>query len=143
MARLEITDRRLTVELEWWEKLAAHRSDLSVPLRAVTGVEVLEDVFADPAVARGERVPATRIRGVTVTGTFDAPDAPDAGPVFAVCHGTTGRPRPGVAVDLEGVTVGRIVVSTPDAEEYAQRLRELAGLADADADATDVDGGEE
>lgn len=125
MADIVAHPDRVTVELEWWEKIAAHRSDLTVPLRSVAGIDCLEDVFDDPAVAAGERAPATRIRGVTVTGTLDDPDGP--GTVFAVCHGSTGN-TPGVAIRLTNATVERIVVSHSHPGDVVARLCALTGL---------------
>ncbi|AIG63595.1 hypothetical protein CATYP_01640 [Corynebacterium atypicum] len=127
MADLIANAHRLTVYLEWWEKLAAHRSNLTVPLRAIRKVELVEDVFDDAAVAAGERIPATRIRGITVTGTLDDPLT--GGAVFAVCHAGGGSTsRHGVNVVLSGATVERIIISHADAEGLVERLKELTGL---------------
>lgn len=123
---LRIHNRQVTIELDWWEKLAAHRSHLTVPLRAITEVQAVPDVFALPDIASGDRDQATRIRGITATGTLEREEpAPGAGSVgsvtFAVCHGST--PRPGLIIDLQGCTVDRIVMSTWLAESEAEKLR--------------------
>ena len=46
MAVLKINDRQVTVLLDWWEKLAARRSHLTIPTRAIAAVEVVEDACA-------------------------------------------------------------------------------------------------
>lgn len=123
MAVLKITDRQVTVALDWWEKLAARRSDLTVPTRAITGVSVVDDACGTArAVPAGRHVPGTRIRGVTSTGTFTAADGTGES-TFAVCHGK----GPGIVLELESATVKRIIISTPQAQAYARELSLLAG----------------
>lgn len=125
MAYLQITDTQVTITLDWWEKLAAHRSHLTVPMRAVVGARVVEDVFELPEIrsaaqASGPGVSATRIKGLTTTGTFHTPQ----GTVFAVCHsgaGTKGG-RAGLVISLDKATVDYIVVTTPLARCYAAQL---------------------
>lgn len=123
MAVLKITDRQVTVALDWWEKLAARRSHLTIPTRVITGVSVIEDACGlAHAVPARRRVPGTRIRGVTNTGTFTAVDGTGAS-TFAVCHGN----GPGIVLELESATVNRIIISTPNAEDYARELSQLVG----------------
>ncbi|QGU03665.1 hypothetical protein [Corynebacterium comes] len=123
MAVLKITDRQVTVSLDWWEKLAARRSNFTIPTRAITGVSVVEDACSTAmAVPSGRRAPGTRIRGVTNTGTFMAADGTGAS-TFAVCHGK-GR---GIILELKSATVTRIIISTPNAEDYARELSLLVG----------------
>lgn len=117
MARLSIHDDRVTVTLSWWEKLSAHRSHLTIPLRVIKNVEVVPD--ASRAVAPGRRTAATRIKGVTATGTWDAMDG-SRKRTFVVAH----RRWPGIALDLEGATYDRIVISTTNADVYARQLHE-------------------
>ncbi|MDK8450345.1 hypothetical protein [Corynebacterium mastitidis] len=125
MAYLQITGQQVTVTLDWWEKLAAHRSHLTIPLRAIVSARAVGDVFALPEIrsaarASGPGVSATRIRGVTTTGTFDTPE----GTIFAVCHAGGGARggREGLVLELDKATVDYIVVTTPQARRYAQRL---------------------
>ncbi|KQB87302.1 hypothetical protein [Corynebacterium lowii] len=129
MAYLQITDKQVTITLDWWEKLAAHRSHLTIPLRAVTNARAVEDVFALPEIhaaaqASGSAASATRIKGLTTTGTFQTPQ----GKIFAVCHagsgGRSGRSgREGLVLTLDKATVDYIVVTTPLARRYAEQLQ--------------------
>ncbi|MGD7003109.1 hypothetical protein [Corynebacterium halotolerans] len=119
MAVLKITDHRVTVELDWWEKLVARRSHLTVPRRAIESVEVVED--ASDAAGEGRRVSATRVRGLTYTGTVSAEDGSRSSS-FLVCHGR----GPGIVLQLRNVTLDRIVISTPAAHSYAAQLGGVA-----------------
>ncbi len=121
MAVLKITDRQVTVSLDWWEKIVARRSHLTIPTRVITDVRVVEDAWSlAAAVPVHKRAPGTRIRGLTNTGTFTARDGSGAS-TFAVCHGR----RPGILIDLESATVNRIIISTPLAGKYAEQLAEV------------------
>lgn len=119
MAVLNITDQRVTVELGWWEKLAARRSHLTVPRRAIESVQVVED--ASDAAGWGRRVSATRVRGLTFTGTISTEDGTRLSS-FLVCH----RRGPGIVLQLRNATLDRIVISTPAAYDYAARLGAMA-----------------
>lgn len=121
MAVLKITDRQVTVTLDWWEKIAARRSHFTIPTRVITDVRVVDDAcsLASSVPAR-RRAPGTRIRGVTSTGTFTANDGTGA-KTFAVCHGR----GPGILIDLRSATVNRIIISTPKAGEYAAELENV------------------
>lgn len=123
MATLHITDKKVIVELDWWEKLAAHRSHLTIPTRTVVRSEAVDDVFALPYIAQGKREPATRIKGVTSTGTY----LQDGDSIFAVCHGSS--PKPGIVIELRGATVERIVVSTPSLEQARDYVAALGAVA--------------
>ncbi|WPF66395.1 MULTISPECIES: hypothetical protein [unclassified Corynebacterium] len=125
MAYLQITDTQVTITLDWWEKIAAHRSHLTVPVRAIVGARAVDDVFALPEIksaaqASGPGVSATRIKGLTTTGTFHTPQ----GTVFAVCHSGSGAKggRAGLVIALDKATVDYIVVTTPLARRYAAQL---------------------
>lgn len=121
MAVLKISDRQVTVALDWWEKLAARRSHFTIPTRVITGVSVVDDACGlARAVPAGRRAPGTRIRGVTNTGTFTAADGTGAS-TFAVCHGS----GPGIILELKSATVNRIIISTPLAGKYAEQLAEI------------------
>ncbi|GAB2501987.1 hypothetical protein CATRI_01620 [Corynebacterium atrinae] len=118
MAELQIDERQVTVTLNWWEKIAAHRSHLTVPARAISGVRVVDDALAfATALERHRHAPGTRVKGVTDTGTFVTRDGSRAS-VLSVCHGT----GPGVVIDLSSGTISRIIISTTQAEEYAKQL---------------------
>lgn len=119
MAVLNITDKRVTVELDWWEKLAARRSHLTVPRRAVESVYVVDDAFG--AAGEGRRLSATRLRGLTFTGTISAEDGSRVSS-FLACH----RRGPGIVLQLRDATLDRIVISTPAAAHYAEQLGGVA-----------------
>lgn len=121
MAVLKITDRQVTVALDWWEKIAARRSHLTIPTRKIAGFTVVEDACGLASqVPAHKRAPGTRIRGVTSTGTFTANDGTGEC-TFAVCHGS----GPGLIIDLTSATVNRIIISTPRAEDYARELEKV------------------
>lgn len=102
------------VTLSSWERVAAMRREVSVPLAAVSGV------CADPdpwSAVRGMRVAGTGIPGVAVYGvrrlTGDRPD-------FAAVHGR----GPAVRVELTPVARYRrllVTVADPDATVAAVR----------------------
>ncbi|MBZ8177633.1 hypothetical protein GP475_01915 [Corynebacterium poyangense] len=115
MANLHITEHACTVELNWWEKLAARRSDLTIPVRVVRNVELLPDV--SDVVAELRRSPGIRVSGLTSIGTFWAEDG-SRKKTFAVCHGRRG----GLLLALEGATFDQIVLSTDSARHYSAQL---------------------
>lgn len=118
MAVLKITDRQVTVSLDWWEKIVARRSHLTIPTRVITDVRVVEDACSlASSVPAHRRAPGTRIRGVTSTGTFTSADG-TGDQTFVVCHGS----GPGILLDLKSATVNRIIISTPNAGVYAREL---------------------
>lgn len=120
MAQISISDRRLSVTLDWWEKIVARRSHFVIPLRVISSVDVVDNAQEASRQVRGEgerRQSATRIPGVTTTGTFAAVDGSER-KTFVVCH----REGPGIVLDLTGATVDRIIISTPHAEYYAAEL---------------------
>ncbi|QGU06351.1 hypothetical protein COCCU_01960 [Corynebacterium occultum] len=115
MAELKITEQRVTVELDWWEKVVARRSHLTVPRRAIQAVTLVDD--ACTAVGEGRRVSATRVRGLTYTGTITTEDGSRSSS-FVACHGR----GPGIVLELKDVTLDRIVISTAAAHRYAALL---------------------
>lgn len=118
MAELIITNKNLTVRLAWWEKLGARRSHLTVPLRAIRTIEVVEDAYA--FAHRLGRGSVTHIPGTFVAGTRALePTTPHSREsVFSVCL----RKSPGLVIDLDNVSIDRIIISTPNAREYASQL---------------------
>ncbi|WIM68016.1 hypothetical protein QP027_01040 [Corynebacterium breve] len=116
MAQFSIKHDRLTVTLRWWEKLAARRSHLTIPLRAIRGVSCVADPLTELGV--GQRHGATHIPGWTYTGTMSQDPG---GRVLAVCH----RKGPGIVLELADATYSKIVISTPHASEYAQKLQKI------------------
>lgn len=118
MADLAITDDRLTVTLDWWEKLAAGRSHFTLPLRTIVGVSVCPSVIAAAGVAQGgeRRLQAVRIPGLITSGTY-ANDGTGSR-TFLVSR----RDGPGIVLDLKGATVDRVIITTPHAEMYAEEI---------------------
>lgn len=115
MASFEFSPEHLTLRLSWWEKIAARRSNLTVPRRAVNDVRAVSNVFDLPDLqetnTRGQQ--ATHVRRLLATGTLDGTEA---GPVFVLCHRrgiTRAEQQPGLVIDLEGATIGRIIVTGP------------------------------
>ncbi|WP_018297850.1 hypothetical protein [Corynebacterium lubricantis] len=116
MASLSISDDRLTVTLDWWEKIVARRSHLTIPLRSITSVTCVENTRA--ALGRGKRTSATNIPRLTYAGTMNR-DIDDR--VLAICH----RHSAGIMIELKDATYSAIFLSTPNAKEYAAKLESL------------------
>ncbi|BAC17247.1 hypothetical protein HMPREF0290_2944 [Corynebacterium efficiens YS-314] len=118
MAELKITQKHLTIHLSWWEKIGARRSHLTVPLRAIRDIQVVDDALGsvEASGARG----LTRIPGLFVAGTHTSERDEESNHenVFSVCR----RKDPGLVIELDKVSIGRIVVSTQDARRYASEL---------------------
>jgi hypothetical protein len=114
MAVLEVHQDALVVTLSGWERVAAMKREVRVPLAAVRGV------CADPdpwSAVRGMRVAGTGIPGVAVYGvrrmTGDRPD-------FAAVHGR----GPAVRVELTtGARYRRLLVTVADPDATVAALR--------------------
>ena len=122
VAELKITKKHLTVHLSWWEKIGARRSHLTVPLRAIRNIEGVDNVIdsVDYRSAPGGSRGLTRIPGLFVAGTraCEIRAQEDHEHEFSVCR----RNNPGLVIELDNVSIGRIVVSTQNAERYASEL---------------------
>ena len=118
MAELKITQKHLTIHLSWWEKIGARRSHLTVPLRAIRDIQVVDDALGsvEATGARG----LMRIPGLFVAGTHTSERDEESNHenIFSVCR----RKDPGLVIELDTVSIGRIVVSTQDARRYASEL---------------------
>jgi hypothetical protein len=119
MAALVVEGDELVVRMSGWERAAAFRGDVRVPLAAVRSV-VLEP---DPWHAlRGIRAPGTGWPGVIAYGvrriTGDRPD-------FAAVL----RRRPTVLVELDPpAEFARLLISVADGESTVAAVRAAAGL---------------
>ncbi|AKK10269.1 hypothetical protein [Corynebacterium uterequi] len=113
MARLDITEDRVRVHLDWWEKLLMHRSHLTIPLRSVAEVQFLADTARVVEGMVFEQ--STRIPGVTVSGVTREAGGRRS---FVVSH----RGQPGIEIQLRSVTFDRIIVSSSAADEYVREL---------------------
>ncbi|RNE48956.1 hypothetical protein [Corynebacterium alimapuense] len=123
MAKIQITEQQVTIRLDWWEKISARRSHLSVPIRAITGVSVVADA-CEVAGALKKAAGGTQARPNDVTGTINTTTAEgDVDSTFSACHGH----GPGIVLDLDSATVNHIIISTSEAEHYAQQLTQYIG----------------
>ncbi|MGW4893152.1 hypothetical protein ACWEQL_12935 [Kitasatospora sp. NPDC004240] len=118
MARLVVEGEELVVRLARWERLAAGRGGVRVPLTAVVRVTVERDWWR---ALRGVRGRGTWIPGALSLGSRPQPEGQD----FAAV-----RPRrPVVCVDLRRpAPFVRLAVTDPDPEATARTIRAAAGL---------------
>lgn len=122
MARILAKGEHLIVRLSWWEKAAARRGDVRVPLAAVCRVTIEPDWWR---ALRGSPRRGVWIPGGLYLGTRDHQGGTDFTAV-----------RPGnavVCVELRpGARFSLLAVSVPDtAEAKAQWLRHLAPETDS------------
>lgn len=118
MARLVVKGEDLIVRLPWWEKAAARRRDVHVPLSAVHQVTIEPDWWR---ALRGERGRGTWIPGVLSLGTRRHPHGKD----FAAVRAR----RPVVRVELRHPSpYARLAVTHPDPEAVAHAVRTAAGI---------------
>jgi hypothetical protein len=105
VAVLAVYRDSLVVKLSLWERVAAFRGDVTVPLSAVSSIAV-EDRPWDAL--RGFRAPGTGVPGVIAYGTrLVTGGAPD----FAALHGR----GPAVRVELApGAPFGRLLITVED-----------------------------
>ena len=114
MATLEVHGDELVVSLSPWERVAAMRREVRVPLGSV------RSICADPdpwSALRGVRAPGTGVPGVVAYGvrrlTGSAPD-------FAAVHGR----GPAVRVDLApNAPFSRLVITVDDARSTVEAVR--------------------
>jgi hypothetical protein len=112
MSAVHINSSELTVELTRAEKVAGLRGDVTVPLTAITAVEV---VPAALAAARGLRAPGLSLPGARKIGTWRT----KAGAEFVVAR----RGQAGVRMTLTGHKFASVLVGDGDAEGLAARIR--------------------
>ncbi|ALC04920.1 hypothetical protein CDES_02300 [Corynebacterium deserti GIMN1.010] len=124
MAELKIDNRSVTVRLSWWEKLSARRSHLTIPRRAIRNIEVIDNAISsvDHPLKRASRL---RIPGFFVAGTHayttEVLDEACQEHEFSMCR----KNVPGLVIELENISIDRIVISTPNAYQYAEELSVL------------------
>ena len=111
MPRLELSDTDLRVHLNAWEKLAALRGDLRIPLGEVRGATE-DDGFGGSAL--GLRLPGTHIPFVLAAGTF----MKDGDKQF-VC---TRRALQTIVIELANEKWSRLVIGVRDAHGAAARI---------------------
>lgn len=118
MAKINVVDDELRVNLTTREKLAGLHGDIRVPIAAVRDVSVEPDALA---AVRGLRAPGLAIPGRTKIGTWRRRQARS----FVVAR----RGVPAIRVALDGAGPDELIVSTDDAEAVAGTVRTRAGLA--------------
>jgi hypothetical protein len=112
VAEVTVDGDELVVRLRAIEKMEAVHGEVRVPLRSVTGVEVLDDAIG---AVHGFRV-GTGIPGSVAIGTFTSRNDK----IFAVVHHDTPR---GVRVRLEGAQFDELIVGCDDPDSVASTLR--------------------
>ena len=115
MAELLIEGGELRVRLSALEKLGAMRGDISIPLVTITGVRISDDPWSE---LRGIRSPGTGLPGVISLCTRRGKGICD----FAAVYGRTGQ---AVVIETSGAQFNRLVISSENAAETAQRIRQL------------------
>jgi hypothetical protein len=118
MARLVVKGEDLIVRLSWWEKAAARRRNVHVPLSAVHQAAIEPDWWR---ALRGVPGRGTFIPGVLYLGTRPHPHGKD----FAAVH----APRPVVCVELRRPSpYSRLAVTDPDPQAAAHTVRTAARI---------------
>lgn len=119
MPELTIDGSELVVRMSAWERMAAMRGDIRVPLSAVTAVAIEPRPWS---ALRGIRSPGTGWPGVIAYGvrrlTGERPD-------FAAIL----RKRPVVRVELDPPSAfAQLLISVSDGERAVELVRAAAGL---------------
>lgn len=114
MAELVIEGNNLVLRLSLAEKLESVHGDISVPLRAVSGVEVLEDAD-QPADMIGIKL-GTHLPGVIEVASVRGLKKK----IFAAVHHSTPR---GLRISLEDADYDEWVVGLADPEAKAARIK--------------------
>lgn len=107
-----MTPSALTIELTAGEKLAGLRGDVTIPLTAITGVDVVPNALA---ATRGLRAPGLALPGVRKIGTWRT----RGGAEFVVA----GRGQAGVRLTLTGHKLASVLLGDNDADALADRIR--------------------
>jgi hypothetical protein len=112
VASFQISPSELHLKLSWVEKIEGAHGDVRVPLASVSEVRAVATAWPE---LRGIRAPGTGLPGVVAVGTRRGQFGKD----FAVVHGK----GPAVVVELTDVPFQRLIVTVPDADEVAARIR--------------------
>lgn len=107
-----MTQSTLTIELTTAEKVAGLRGDITIPLTAITAVDVVPDALA---AARGLRAPGLALPGLRKIGTWRSKD----GAEFVVA----GRGQAGVRLTLTGHKFASVLLGDDDAGALADRIQ--------------------
>lgn len=109
MARVQIVDDRLRVQLRGLSRVWAMRSRLEVPLTNVRGATFDPDVVREP---KGVRSPGLHVPGVAAVGTFHHDGEKT---LWETYRGTRT-----VVIQLAGEPYDRIVVEVPNPRETVE-----------------------
>src|SRR5471032_596440 len=116
MARLDFGGDTLWLHLSLVERFGACVThDLAAPLAAVRSVRVADDAWSE---LRGVRAPGSGIPGLLALGTRRH----SLGRDFVAIYGK----GPAVVIELVGARLARLVVSSRDASDVADEIRDAA-----------------
>lgn len=111
MARIVVTDDRITISLSPWEKVAGLMGDRTIPRSAVTDVALEPEPIQ---ATRGLRAPGLGVPGTTKIGTWRG-----EGRRMYVC---VRRATPAVRIETTGLDRDAFLVSVPDAADVVAAL---------------------
>jgi hypothetical protein len=121
MATLETDGDALVVRLSAFERLAALRGDVRVPLSAITSVEIEPDPWS---ALRGIRAPGTGWPGVIAYGVWRFSGGRD----FVLVRSR----RPAVRIDLDGAsTFARLLITIDDPEGWVDMIQHAVAKANS------------
>lgn len=114
MARIEITNGSLEVQLTPLECLGGLHGSMVIPLSAIQGVRLVDRPFR---ALRGFRAPGTGFPGVIALGTWRYRGGKD----FVAVYGK----QAAIQLDLSGAEFDRLLISTPEPEAVLARIERL------------------
>ena len=109
MTKVSITDSKLTIEVQGWDKLWSLTSRLEIPLEHVNDVRPADDVV------EGIRLPGTHVPGVITAGTF----VHEGNCVFWDVHDPTNA----IALDLRDERYSKLVIEVADPTETIDAIK--------------------
>lgn len=111
MAKLLIEGETLRLSLKGCEQLGALHADIRIPLRHVAHAEVVENPWR---FLRGIRAPGTALPGLIMIGTARIRGKKDFCAIY--------RGKPAVIVQLRDEAFDRFIVSSWEAQSFAERI---------------------
>ncbi len=115
MTRISITDGKLVIEVQGWDKLWSLTSRLDIPLENVIDVRPADDYV------EGVRVLGTCVPGIITAGTF----LHEGSWVFWDVH----DPAKAIAVDLRDERYSKLIVEVADPDETLGTLKDALAPA--------------
>ena len=100
MTSVSVTDGKLTVEVQGWDKLWSLTSRLEIPLEHVIDVRLADDQV------EGIRMPGTHVHGVIIAGTF----VQEGSSVFWDVHDPTNA----ITLELRDERYSKLVIEVAD-----------------------------